>query len=391
MRAFVPAVLRLGLLALLGLLVVSGPPVDPSRAEAEWPQPQLRPVVDGLAQPVHVTHAGDGSGRLFVAERAGRVRIVKEGHLMAAPFLDIRGRVQSNFEEQGLLSVAFPPGDAAKDGFYVFYTARRDPDGGGSVLTVSHFAVTADPDVADPDTEQKILTVDHPTFANHNGGMLAFGPDGHLYAGTGDGGSGGDPADHAQDPHSLLGKLLRLDAENGASAPEVWALGLRNPWRFAFDPATGDLYVADVGQGAYEEVDFQPAPLAAGANYGWPCREGLHRYRSAAGCGGALADPVAEYLHANGDCAVVGGRVYRGPEYPRMVGVYIYGDYCTGALWGLRRDGGAWVARRLAQTGHAISSFGEDQAGRLYLADLDTGSIYEVVDPRPATFARALR
>lgn len=348
----------------------------------------LTPVAGGLASPTVIAHAGDGSGRLFVVEQRGSVRIVNSGGtLLPAPFLDISGRLVSG-GEQGLLGLAFPPEFSAKKYFYVNYT-RAD-----GATVVSRFLVSANPDLAASTSEQVILVVSQP-FANHNGGQLTFGPDGMLYVGLGDGGSGGDPLGNGQNKGALLGKLLRLDVEAGvapyripAGNPfvadttargEIWALGLRNPWRFSFDRLTGDLYVADVGQGSWEEIDFQAATAGGGANYGWNVLEGPACYSPSAGCTPppAYSAPVAYYGHDLG-CSVTGGHVYRGPGNPGMHGIYFYGDFCSGRLWGLRRVGIAWQTELLKETGLGISTFGEDEAGRLYVADYTTGTIYRI-------------
>ncbi len=362
-------------------------PATPTRSL--WPQLALTPVTSGLWRPVHITHAGDGSDRLFVVEQSGRIRIIKNGGLQAAPFLEISGRVGC-CGEQGLLSVAFPPGYGVKRHFYVHYT-----DLAGDTV-IARYRLTADPDVADPASEEIILTVAQP-FSNHNGGQIAFGPgDGYLYIGMGDGGSGGDPDNRAQNPADLLGKLLRLDVETGspitytipAGNPftqtagyrgEIWALGLRNPWRFAFDRTTGDLYIGDVGQGTYEEVDFQPAASPGGENYGWRIMEGFHCYNPADCAPTNLTLPVAEYDHGLG-CSITGGAVYRGAAFARMQGLYLYADYCSGRIWGLRRDGGVWRVSRLARAQFNVTTFGEDEAGEVYLADYTNGVVYRVVD-----------
>jgi glucose/arabinose dehydrogenase len=337
---------------------------------------------------VGITHAGDGSGRVFVVEQNGQIRVIKDGALRAAPFLDLADRV-SCCGERGLLSVTFPPDYAARNHFYVNYTDRN----GDTV--VARFSVSADPEVADPASEEIILTVQQP-YPNHNGGQLAFGPnDGYLYIGMGDGGSAGDPANRAQNPADLLGKLLRIDVESGAapyaippSNPytqtagyrgEIWALGLRNPWRFAFDRANGDLYVADVGQNEYEEVDYQPATSRGGENYGWRVMEGAHCYKTAECARGGLILPVAEYDHSQG-CSVTGGVVYRGPAFARLAGMYLYGDYCSGRLWGLRRTGAGWANQLLLDTSLNITAFGEDEAGEIYVADYGGGQVYRVED-----------
>jgi glucose/arabinose dehydrogenase len=362
-----------------------------------WPAISLVPMVNGLSQPTHITHASDGSGRLFVVEQTGYIRIVKSGVLLTTPFLDIHERVGC-CGERGLLSVAFPPGYGAKRHFYVNYTNTS----GDTVI--ARYRVTSDPDVADPNSEEIILQVDQP-YANHNGGQLAFGPnDGYLYIGMGDGGSAGDPQNRAQNPALLLGKILRIDV--GEAGPitstfpsttytipptnpytqtagyrgEIWALGLRNPWRFSFDRLTGDLYIGDVGQNAWEEIDFQPASSAGGENYGWRILEGSQCYHPPSGCvpPPRYSPPVAEYNHTGNGCSVTGGFVYRGTRYLAMRGIYFYGDYCSGRIWGLRYDGTTWKSQLLQDTSLMITTFGEDEAGNLYVADYNQGIIYRI-------------
>jgi glucose/arabinose dehydrogenase len=359
-------------------------------AAAGQPQVELQPVVAGLHDPVCLTNAGDGSGRVFVCEQNGRVRVVTSGVLQPVPFLDIAAR-SSCCGERGLLSVAFPPGFASSGRFYVNYT-----DNSGDTV-VSRFRVGADPRTADPDSEEVILRIDQP-FSNHNGGQIAFGPDGYLYVGMGDGGSGGDPGNRAQNPADLLGKMLRIDVESGAEPyavpadnpfaaragyrPEIWALGLRNPWRFSFDRLTGDLWIGDVGQGSWEEIDFQAASSGGGENYGWRIMEGAHCYNPASCSAAGLALPVTEYDHSQG-CSVTGGHVYRGAAFPRLLGRYFFADLCSGTMWTLRRDGGAWATEVALDTPHGITAFGEDEQGELYLADYSDGAIYRVTDTAP--------
>lgn len=351
-----------------------------------WPDIVLTKYAGGLSQPTHITHAGDGSGRLFVVEQRGRVRVIKDGALQAAPFLDITGRV-SCCGEQGLLSVAFPPGYTSKGYFYVDYT-----DLAGDTIVARYRIIN--PDMADPATEEVLLKIDQP-FSNHNGGQLLFGPDGYLYIGMGDGGSGGDPYNNAQNPSSLLGKILRIDVESGVKpyaippgnpfvgAPgyraEIWALGLRNPWRFSFDRGTDDLFIADVGQNLYEEIDYQPASSGGGENYGWRIMEGLHCYNQNQCDKAGLVLPVAEYDHSLG-CSVTGGMVYRGRDFPGIQETYLYGDFCSGKIWGLKREGGSWRNELLIGTAYEISTFGEDEDGELYLSDYSIGDIYRVTE-----------
>jgi glucose/arabinose dehydrogenase len=341
-------------------------------------------VASNLARPVELTDAGDGSGRLFVVEQAGRILIIQNGALSPAPFLDITDRVGSQGSEQGLLGLVFHPRYKENGLFYVNYTDQKGD------TNIARFQVSADPNLADSSTEKRILYVSQP-FPNHNGGSLAFDPDGYLYIGLGDGGSQGDPHGNGQSLKTLLGKILRIDVDHGdpytvpadnpfatgGGSPEIWAYGLRNPWRFSFDRLTGDFYIADVGQDKYEEIDYLPAGTPGGTNFGWNFREGLHPYKGNPPAGVNLQDPVIEYDHNQG-CAVTGGYVYRGVNLPTWQGVYLYGDYCSGKVWGaLRNPDGTWQDSLLFETGFSISSFGADQAGEVYLVDYQ-GSIYRL-------------
>jgi glucose/arabinose dehydrogenase len=364
---------------------------------ADWPEIELEERWTGLSRPVQMTHAGDGSGRLFVVEQAGRIRLIDDGELVATPFLDISDRV-SCCGERGLLGLAFPPGYSSKGYFYVNYT------GASGDTVVARFLVTGDPSAADAGSEEVILTIDQP-YSNHNGGQLAFGPDGYLYIGTGDGGSGGDPQNNAQDRLSLLGKILRIDVESGSgpyaipegnpfadvddAQPEIWALGLRNPWRFSFDTETGDLFIADVGQGDYEEINVQPAASTGGENYGWRILEGSHCYESDPCDTRGLELPVFEYDHSLG-CSVTGGFVSRSGTWPRLDGVYLFGDYCSGRVWGLREAVDSWEGRQLAETGFAISGFGIDELGAVYVLDYGSGTVAAVTDSVEVLPYRAL-
>jgi glucose/arabinose dehydrogenase len=367
---------------------VEPPPDTPtSQVNTQLPAAQSAAwelLTDGLLRPVAIVDPGDSSGRLFIVEQPGVIRIYQAGSLLPEPFLDIRPQVGSRGNEQGLLGLAFHPAYAQKGLFYVNYT-----DLNGDTV-VARFAVSSqDADRAEAGSEQQLLFVRQP-YPNHNGGSVVFGPDGYLYLGLGDGGSGGDPQGNGQSLDTLLGKILRIDVDSGSpyaipagnpyaapQAPEIWAYGLRNPWRFSFDRLTGDLYVADVGQNQWEEVNYLPAGSPPGANFGWNYREGLHPYEGTPPDGSVLIDPVAEYDHAQG-CSVSGGYVYRGEELPAWQGVYLYGDFCSGKIWGLLRDAsGAWQNEVLFETGRNISSFGEDAAGELYLTDLN-GAIYRL-------------
>jgi glucose/arabinose dehydrogenase len=322
-------------LFLLLLAGCSGGSVAPS---STFPVLTLTRIASGFDQPVHVTHAGDNSGRLFVVERGGVIRIIRDGAVLPTPFFELSGQVQAAGGEQGLLSVAFPPDFASKRYFYVDYTNRT----GVGDTVVARYPMTANPDLASSTGGVELLSVSQP-FANHNGGQLAFGPDGLLYVALGDGGSAGDPFNNAQNLSTGLGKILRLDTEAGvvpyaipAGNPfgnEIWAYGLRNPWRFSFDRATGDLYIADVGQNLIEEVNFQPATSSGGENYGWKVMEGTSCFLSPACDRAGLILPVAEYSHADGNCSVTGGFVYRGNQFPDLQGIYLYADFCSGRMW----------------------------------------------------------
>lgn len=346
----------------------------PEPGSAQWTF-----VAGGLAQPLDIQHAGDD--RLFVVEQPGVIRILQGDTLLPEPFLDIRQRVENSGNEQGLLGLAFDPQYAENGLFYINYT------GAGGDTRIASFRVSSDPNLADPGSEQVLLSYGQP-FRNHNGGGLAFGPDGYLYVGSGDGGSAGDPQGNGQRLDTLLGKVLRLAVSAGEYAippdnpfvnqagarPEIWAYGLRNPWRLAFDGLTGGLYIADVGQNAWEEVNHQPANLAGGVNYGWNLLEGSQAY---AGGGQDTTLPVAEYSHQNG-CSVTGGVVMRDPGLPDWNGVYLYGDYCSGLIWGLlpATDGG-WHNGLLFDTDFLLTGLGVGADGRVYLAHRD-GEIYRL-------------
>ena len=368
---------------LVGLLVGPAPAAFAISPQASIPPNIiLTPVLSGLNQPLFATHAGDGSGRLFIVQRGGKIRIFDGNALNATPFLDVGSIIKTTGGEQGLLGLAFDPNYATNGYFYITYT---DQSAGSEVLARYH--VSGDPDVADDTSAQILLTVPEPE-ANHNGGMIAFGPDGYLYFGLGDGGGGGDnhgTIGNGQDTTTLLGKILRLDVStvpytipptnpfygSATDQEEIWAYGLRNPWRFSFDKTTGDLYIGDVGQGTQEEVDYQPAAFAGGANYGWRIREGNLCYNPSSGCVSPpdYVAPVATYNHDVG-CSVTGGYVYRGSAFPGLVGVYLFGDYCSGNLWGLVRNASnQWVKTLIKSTGYNISSFAEDEQGELYIVD----------------------
>ncbi|MCC6849988.1 MAG: PQQ-dependent sugar dehydrogenase [Deltaproteobacteria bacterium] len=383
------ALAALALLALAGCHpAAASPRAVPAPAEVAAGV-RLTRIATGLAKPVALAFApGDAGGRLFVAEQTGTIRVVRDGVVDSEPFLDLTARVSpsagARHSEQGLLGLAFHPRFAENGCLFVNLT---DPTGATRVLGFA--ARRGDPDRADPASEREVLRVDQP-YANHNGGHLAFGPDGVLYVGLGDGGSAGDPRGNGQNADALLGKLLALDVDGPPNAhPRTIALGLRNPWRYAFDRATGDLWIGDVGQHAFEEIDvLSPAMRAAAVptNFGWNVVEGLHCFRAPTCDQRGFTPPVAEYGHDDG-CSITGGYVYRGRRLPALVGRYFYADYCTAMIRSLTWDGRTvrevwdWRAaldpeRRLAN----LSSFGEDAAGELYLASID-GDVYRF-DPR---------
>jgi len=356
-----------------------------------WTIVRVTPVSGGFRQPTFVTHAGDGSGRLFVVEKEGTVRILQDGKVLSSPFLDIWDRVRSRESERGLLSIAFHPRYAENGRFFVDYTDQE-----GATI-VAEYRVTSDPNVADAHSERVLLRIPQPA-SNHNGGQLHFGPDGYLYIGMGDGGSAGDPWGNAQNKGVLLGKLLRIDVdtdepygippdnpfvnESGAR-PEIWAYGLRNPWRFSFDRRTGDLYIADVGQNKWEEVDVQPAASKGGENYGWDIMEGFHCFEPPTWCNPAgLTLPVVEYGHDQG-CSITGGYVYRGNRYPALDGTYFFSDFCTGHLWGLKRGDNGWVWTKFTSLGMNVSTFGEGEDGEIYVVDYSSGTLYHIQGPEP--------
>ena len=366
----------------------------------------VKVVVGGLQRLVGVTNAGDGSDWLFILEKAGRVRIVADGELLDEPFLDIVRQVESRANERGLLGIAFHPNYAENGYFYLNYTTSSGgltPGIGTGDTVVSRFEVSADdPYTADPDSESLVIAYDQP-YGNHNGGHVAFGPDGYLYIGTGDGGSGGDPENRAQNGREMLGKMLRIDVDvdDGVDRPyvippdnpfvdetrfhdEIWAYGLRNPWRYAFDSLTGDLYIGDVGQSALEEIDFQPADSAGGENYGWRIMEGTNCHNPRSGCSKTgLVLPVAEYGRGEGK-SVTGGEVYRGQMFSRFKGTYFYADYVDGNVWGMNRDAaGEWRDAIIGRFSFNPSSFGQAEDGEIYVVSDRGGAsaLYHMIDP----------
>jgi glucose/arabinose dehydrogenase len=396
-RWLAAAAVVLAALALLAGLATPGP-----RALARpfvLPAIVLGPPIGqgDLTNPLGMAHAGDA--RIFVVEKDGYIRIVETDTVRPTPFLDVSALV-SQGSEQGLLGLAFHPNYASNGYFYIHYT-----DLNGDIVVARYSRSAGDPNVADPTSRFPILTVPHPVNDNHNGGQLAFGPDGYLYLGPGDGGGTGDPDNNAQNRNVLLGKLLRIDVNAPAPTPyvvpttnpfygqagargEIWAWGLRNPWRFSFDAQTGDLLIGDVGQDSWEEVDFQPAGDPGGTNYGWRLWEGQHCYDPPSGCTptpGATpfypwATPVAEYSSggAGSECAMIGGYVYRGTRYPLLQGAYFFGDLCSGQIWALQHSGSTWTMTPVLVSGLPIGSFGEDVNGELYVVSL-SGALYPIL------------
>ena len=354
---------------------------------------QLTPVATGLSSPVLVGNAGDGSQRLFIVEQAGIIRVLQPGQSTPTVFLDIRTRIAA-VGEQGLLGLAFHPQYAKSRRFFVYYTRAGD-----GTIVIAEYRVSADPEIADS-TERVVLTIPHPTHTNHNGGMLAFGPDGFLYAGVGDGGGGNDEPNNAQNIDLLLGKILRIDVDhpgpdtlyssppdnpfvNAPGRDEIFAFGLRNPWRFSFDRTTGEQWVGDVGQGEREEVD---RAIVNGGNYGWRIYEGF----LCTGLGPSLCnpsdyiDPLFDYSHTRGRCSVTGGYVYRGLRGTLPVGAYVYGDFCSGEIFVTNGE----TQGVLAYTAMNISSFGEDEQGELYVVDR-SGTVSRI-ESMPATCTEAV-
>ena len=346
----------------------------------------LETISSGYNKPIVITNAGDD--RLFIAEQDGQIKILHNDGTVTT-FLDIHTRVYSIGGEQGLLGLAFHPNYGSNGYFYVNYINNAGN------TRISRFSVTADPDVANPNSELILITIAQP-YDNHNGGNLQFGPDGYLYCGMGDGGSGGDPDDRAQDLNQLLGKMLRLDVDNGApyipptnpfvgvaGADQIWAYGFRNPWRWSFDRLTGDLWIADVGQDLWEEIDFQPSNSTGGENYGWRCYEGNHPYNTTTcNLSQTFTFPIYEYPHNDetGGDVVIGGFVYRGSQYPDLFGYYMMCDEESGNFWTIRPDGvGGWVVEQQALNQSTISTFGEGNDGEIYAANIYGGDIYHVI------------
>ncbi|MDZ4723055.1 MAG: PQQ-dependent sugar dehydrogenase [candidate division Zixibacteria bacterium] len=354
-------------------------------------------VASGLTEPLFVASARLDKTRLYVVEKNGIIKLIKNGVLLPTPFLDITDRVLNNASERGLLGLAFSPTyPFSSNSFYVNYT-----DGGGASV-VSRFRIFDDPDSAVRDSEEIIITIPQP-FINHNGGMIAFGPnDGYLYVGMGDGGGANDPQSNGQKPTTLLGKMLRLNVSlpgpgyqipptnpfviSDTAEHEIWAFGLRNPWRWSFDRLNGNLWIADVGQALREEIDWQSAASQGGENYGWRLKEGLSCFIPSASCdpGSMLTDPITQYFHGSGRCSITGGYVYSGCAIPDLQGTYFYGDYCTGEIWSFRYDGtnisdSTDRTPELGLNGFDLVSFGEDAEGEIYMVGITSGDIYKIV------------
>lgn len=413
------SVLLVLLLILIGLTFAGT--VAQAQPEVDWPEVTVVQRWTGFSMPLAVTSALDGTGRLFVTEQEGRVRVIENGLVLAQPLLDIRSAVTC-CGERGLFAVVFPPGFGEKQYFYASYIDRS----GNTVI--SRFWITSqDPNRADPLSEQIVLHVVQPG-AVHNGGHLAFGPDGYLYIALGEGRFSQPPNVNmaAQDPSLLFGKILRIDPESVVRPPqlvvernprnssiahkmylpaietgrlppylipptnpfvnhpgyrkEIWALGLRNPWQFSFDRQEGDLYIGDVGQERYEEIDFQAAGTGGGQNYGWPILEGNHCFASPTCNPQGVTPPATEYEHVSGGrCAVISGNVYRGQSFAALQGIYLFGDFCTGEIWGMQQVSGVWQSHVLGDASFVLTSFGEDEAGNLFVTDYLNGGLYQIM------------
>jgi glucose/arabinose dehydrogenase len=375
----------LGAFLTVALAAGCGGPVPPTSPAGRFDPASVRIDLEQVTElpgsPLGVVDAGDGSGRLFVVAQAGQIWIVRNGRRIEKPFLDISDQITTG-GERGLLGLAFHPNFPTNPHFYVDYTDER----GDTVVSV--WTVSSDADVADTGSEQVVLHVAQP-FANHNGGALQFGPDRDLYISLGDGGSSGDPQGNGQNLDTLLAKILRIDVDHpsgdkaygipadnpfvgrSGARPEIWLTGLRNPWRMSFDRATRDLWIGDVGQGSFEEIDVVRAGSPGGQNFGWNTLEGFHCFRSSGCDQNGLTPPVTEYSHDGGNCSVTGGYVYRGKAHPDLAGGYFFGDYCSGRIWAIdASDNEVREPTIVLESGHSISSFGEDAAGELYVTDL---------------------
>lgn len=409
------AIFAVGAIFFAVLFVLLHPPsVNAETSAVTWPIIRLELLVDALDAPVGLVDARDGTNRLFVIERGGTVRIVKNGVISEQPFLDVSDRVLTSCSECGLLGLAFPPDFAEGGYFFINYTSNTnrigpdpndpdDPDGIGDTV-IARIHLSADPNVADAASEETVMEINQPAD-NHNGGHMVFGPDDYLYIGMGDGGGGDDEYKNAQDSQSLLGKILRVEVGKSGTytvppdnpfidtpnyRDEIWALGLRNPWRFHFDPTTWDLYVADVGQNKYEEVNVVAAEALdnGGMNFGWPIFEGNECYLPLKDANPAnddecertdLTQPAATYTHAQNNCSITGGYVYESPML-HQTPVYLYGDFCSGNVWALQNDAGEWVSEQVNDLPFMITTFGQDETGNVYVVNYE-GELYQLIGP----------
>lgn len=351
-------------------------------------QIKIAQIATNLDRPVDIMDALDGSGRLFIVLQGGKIVIHNGTTVLSTPFLNITSAVTC-CGEQGLLSLAFHPNYKTNGFFYVYYVNTSGN------LVLARYKVSGNPNIANAASKKTLMTILHPTYGNHNGGKLQFGKDGYLYISVGDGGGGGDQSNNAQNLGKLLGKILRIDVSSGfpytippnnpfvnisGAKKEIWAYGCRNPWRFSFDKVSGAMYMADVGQNNWEEVNFQPVSTG-GTNYGWRKMEGKHCYNPATNCNnGTLKLPILEYTHSVG-CSITGGYVYRGSAIPTLYGTYLYADYCKGIIWGAKKSNNVWTSSQLLATGKKISTFGESKSGELFITHhaANTGAIYKIV------------
>ena len=352
----------------------------------KWASIGLNKVSSGFAAPVFLTNAGDNTNRKFVVEKKGLIKVLSSDFQSNKIFLDISDRVRSKESERGLLSVAFHPNFKNNGRFFVYYTDLK------GTVTISEFNILNETKLGNKNSEDILIKIEQP-YSNHNGGQLSFGPDGYLYIGTGDGGAGGDPYSHGQNKNTLLGKILRINIDgkkpydipsnnpflDGSGKPEVWAYGLRNPWRFSFDSKTGDLFIADVGQNKWEEINFQSSKNVGGHNYGWNLLEGFHTFKIADNSDTSkFKMPILEYSHDQG-CSVTGGYVYRGSKIKDLFGTYVFADFCSGKIWGLKKTNTSWNYSELLDSPYFISSFGTDEDGEIYLMDFNNGDIYRLI------------
>jgi glucose/arabinose dehydrogenase len=387
------------LILIIGIVTpVDASPTPPAAAGPASPaalsagQVRLRHIEGGLSNPLGIVNAGDGTDRLFILEQRGTVRVVNDGQLAGGFFLDLRAGVPGGLSsggERGLLGLAFHPDFDTNRYLFVYYT-----DGGGD-LVIAQLRANSTKTSVPLSSYDELLSIEHSSMSNHNGGQLLFGPDGYLYIFTGDGGGGGDPFENGQNRNSLLGKTLRIDPDliGGYSSPtsnpyhgstpglgQIWSIGLRNPWRASFDRSTDALWIADVGQGSWEEINREPAG-AGGRNYGWDCREGFHPFEST-GCSGTFQAPLAEYGHGGGNCSVTGGYVYRGDIFLDFRGQYVLGDFCSGRIWTVSARASSPASLKFHRdTSVMISSFGEAENGEIYMTDYAGGDLYRVIAP----------